>query len=243
METITAQQAKFVFHPAKERGTADYGWLKANYSFSFSNYYDPKKMGFGALRVLNDDYIAGGMGFGTHPHDNMEIVTIPIFGALEHKDSKGNTGVIKKGDVQIMSAGTGIKHSEYNHSKTEQANTLQTWVLPNQRNVTPRYEQISVDPSDYKNKLRVVVAPNTTGAMHIHQNSVYAMGELDAGVEQKYDFRFEGNGVYVFVIEGDVEVLGKTLNARDAIGVWETKSLILKPKSKSRVLLIEVPMN
>jgi hypothetical protein len=242
MEKTFSQDVQYVYHSSNERGKADYGWLKTNYSFSFANYLNPQKMGFGLLKVLNDDYIAPGKGFGTHSHENMEIVTIPLSGELEHKDSKGNHGIIKKNDIQIMNAGKGIKHSEFNPSKIEITNTLQTWILPDAINVEPRYKQLTVNPCEFKNNLRIVVAPNTPDALHINQKAIYAIGDIDSNLIFEYKINFEGNGVYVFLIEGELEILDKVLNKRDAIGIWNTDKIILKPKVNSKVLLIEVPM-
>lgn len=236
-------QQKFVIHKANERGSSDHGWLQANFSFSFADYYNPNKMGFGKLLVLNDDFIAGGKGFGTHPHDNMEIVTIPLEGALEHKDSKGNQGVINAGDIQIMSAGSGIRHSEYNASKTIKANTLQTWILPSKQNIEPRYDQKTFKLEDYKNVLKTVVSPNEIGTLHINQNAVYTIGRLDQGQNKQYDIRFKGNGVYVFIIEGEALINGQKIGKRDAIGFWEIDKINIEAVNNLHVLLIEVPMN
>ncbi len=234
---------KKIFHPANERGQSDHGWLKANFSFSFANYYDPEKVHFGALRVLNDDVITGGTGFGTHPHDNMEIVTIPISGALEHRDSMGNIGVIHSGEVQAMSAGSGVTHSEYNHSKTDSANTLQIWVFPKERNIKPRYDQKDFTGELQPNKLVTLVSPDaTTGGLWINQDATFSMGDFEQGHEFKYDIKVPGNGVYIFVIEGGAQVDGATLNKRDGLGVYDTSSLTIKTEANSRLLFIEVPM-
>lgn len=234
---------KKIFHPANERGQSDHGWLKANFSFSFANYYNPEKMHFGALRVLNDDIITGGAGFGTHPHDNMEIVTIPISGALEHRDSMGNIGVIHSGEVQAMSAGSGVTHSEYNHSKTEAANTLQIWVFPKERNIKPRYDQKNFTDELKPNQLVTLVSPDTSGgAIWINQDATFSMGDFEKGHEFMYDIKHQGNGVYVFVIDGAADVAGTQLNKRDALGVYDTSSLTIKTEANSRLLFIEVPM-
>lgn len=234
---------KKIFHPANERGQSDHGWLKANFSFSFANYYNQDKVHFGALRVLNDDIIAGGTGFGTHPHDNMEIVTIPISGALEHRDSMGNIGVIHAGEVQAMSAGSGITHSEYNHSKTEAANTLQIWVFPKERNIKPRYDQKDFSSELQPNKLVTLVSPDTTtGGLWINQDATFSMGDFEKGYEFNYDIKTPGNGVYVFVIDGAADVADTQLNKRDALGVYDISSLTIKTEANSRLLFIEVPM-
>src|SRR6195952_4061677 len=234
---------KKTFHPANERGHNDIGWLKANFSFSFGPYYNPAKVHFGALRVLNDDIIAGGTGFGTHPHDNMEIITIPISGALEHRDSMGNTGVITAGEVQVMSAGTGIQHSEYNHSKTENANTLQIWLFPKEMNIEPRYDQKSFIDELKPNQFVTLVSPIEDGtALWINQDAVFSMGDFDAGQQVKYDIKIPGNGAYIFVIEGAATVDGTTLNKRDALGVEDTSSVTIDTEAKSRILIMEIPM-
>ena len=234
---------KKVFHPANERGHNDIGWLKANFSFSFGPYYNPAKVHFGALRVLNDDIIAGGTGFGTHPHDNMEIITIPISGALEHQDNTGGKGVISAGEVQVMSAGTGLQHSEYNHSKTEAANTLQIWLFPKEMNIEPRYDQKNFKDELKQNQLTTLVSPDKNGdALWINQDAIFSMGDFDAGQSLTYDIKIPGNGVYTFFIEGSADVEGTTLNKRDAIGVYDTSSFTIETKSQSRLLIMEVPM-
>jgi redox-sensitive bicupin YhaK (pirin superfamily) len=234
---------KKVFHPANERGHNDIGWLKANFSFSFGPYYNPEKVHFGALRVLNDDIIAGGKGFGAHPHDNMEIITIPLFGALEHEDSMGNIGVIKAGEVQVMSAGTGIQHSEYNHSKTEAANTLQIWLFPKEMNIEPRYDQKSFANNLKPNQLTTLVSPVKDGdALWINQDAIFSMGDFDAGKQVKYGIKIPGNGAYIFLIDGNISIDEADLNKRDALGVYDTGSLTIETKAHSRILIIEVPM-
>ncbi|MGZ3776972.1 MAG: pirin family protein [Mucilaginibacter sp.] len=234
---------KKVIHPANERGHNDIGWLKANFSFSFGPYYNPEKVHFGALRVLNDDIIAGGTGFGMHPHDNMEIITIPISGALEHSDSTGGKGVINAGEVQVMSAGTGLMHSEYNHSKTEAANTLQIWLFPKEMNIEPRYDQKSFTNDLKQNHLTTLVSPDKGGeALWINQDAIFSMGDFDADKSFTYDIKIPGNGAYIFLISGQVELDGSVLNKRDAIGVYDTSSFTIETKSPSRVLILEVPM-
>ena len=234
---------KTVFHPATERGHADFGWLDSHHSFSFGHWHNPEKMHFGALRVLNDDIVKGGGGFPAHPHDNMEIVSIPLSGALAHKDSTGTDGIIKTGDVQIMSAGSGIRHSEYNASQTDPVNFLQVWVFPKQANIKPRYDQKTFDVSKRQNQWQVVVsADENDGGVWINQDARFALTDLEAGKEISYSPAFNGNGVYVFVLEGEVEVGNARLNKRDAIGISETGNFVIKAGKASQLLAIEVPM-
>ena len=231
-------------HNASERGSADYGWLKPNYYFSFSNYHDPEKLRFGLLRVLNDDFIAGGGAFGTHPHDNMEIVTIPFTGALKHRDSTGGQGVIKAGDVQIMSAGTGVQHSEANESATDPVTLFQVWIFPKERNIEPRYDQRNFDISDRDNKWQYVVSPiEADGGLWINQDARFAMTNLEAGKSISYSNAFEGNGVFLVVINGSVEIDGKKLGKRDAAGIEATESFTITASENAEVLAIEVPMH
>jgi redox-sensitive bicupin YhaK (pirin superfamily) len=232
-----------IYHAANTRGGADHGWLKANHSFSFANYYNPERMQFGALRVLNDDYIIGGAGFGTHPHDNMEIITIPLEGDLEHKDNMGNQGVIASGEVQVMSAGTGIYHSEYNHNKDKHAKLLQIWVFPNQNNVKPRYEQMKFDMSKAKNNWMQLVSPNADDdGLWIHQNAWFSLTELDQNSSLAYQVKSKTNGVYVFVIEGSAKIGDQILNERDGYGIWDISNFELKANSdKAKVLVMDVP--
>ena len=234
---------KKTFLPANERGHNDIGWLKANFSFSFGPYYNPGKVHFGALRVLNHDIIKGGTGFGTHPHDNMEIITIPISGALEHRDSMGNIGVITSGEVQVMSAGTGIQHSEYNHSKTEDANTLQIWLFPKEMNIEPRYDQKNFAEELKPNQFATLVSPIKDGtALWINQDAVFSMGDFDAGQTVNYDVKIPGNGIYIFLISGQISVDGTLLNKRDALSVEDTSSITIQAEAHSRILIMEVPM-
>ena len=235
---------KKIFHASSTRGEANHGWLHAKHSFSFANYFDPKRIQFGALRVLNDDIIAPGMGFGSHPHDNMEIVTIPLEGALEHKDSMDNVGVIEADEIQVMSAGTGIFHSEYNKNKDKEVKVLQLWVLPKERNVTPRYDQKSIKELKKTNTLYPIVTPDPNGpAMWIHQDAWFHMGDFNESTKIEYKINKDGNGVYVFLIEGSAEIAGEAIKKRDALGIWETDNFSLKMASNSRILLIEVPVN
>ncbi|WP_433835405.1 pirin family protein [Flavobacterium anhuiense] len=233
-----------VLHKAETRGNANHGWLNAYHSFSFASWYNPDRIQFGALRVLNDDTIAAGMGFGTHPHDNMEIITIPLEGDLAHKDSMGNTEVIKNGDIQVMSAGTGIQHSEFNPNADQQTKLLQIWLFPNKRNVTPRYQQITLDVADRHNKLSQVLSPNADDeGVWIHQDAWFNMGNFDAGISTEYKIKKEGNGVYAFVLKGNVTINGQELNSRDAVGISGTDTLNIVANTDAEFLLMDVPMN
>ncbi|WP_439695326.1 pirin family protein [Mucilaginibacter sp. AW1-7] len=235
---------KTIFYPENERGKNDIGWLKANFSFSFGPYYNPELMSFGALRVLNDDIIAGGKGFGLHPHDNMEIVTIPLEGGLEHQDNMGNKGVINAGDVQVMSAGTGVYHSEYNASKTDAAKTLQIWLFPKERNVAPRYDQKSFSGQFKLNELTVLVSPDRSeGNLWLHQDATFSMGTFEAGKALNYAIKTPGNGAYVFLLDGLAKINGTLLNKRDAIGVYDSSSFTIEAQEESRYLIIDVPMS
>lgn len=234
---------KTIVHKAEERGFADHGWLKAAHSFSFAGYYNPAKTHFGLLRVLNDDIVAPGMGFGTHGHDNMEIVTIPLKGILAHKDSLGSEGKIEFGEVQIMSAGSGIQHSEFNGSLTDEVNLLQIWVFPKVRNIPPRYDQKRFDPEKGHNKLQLLVSPEESAeTMWINQDAYFSLGNFDAGKQVEYSIKHQGNGAYLFVIDGDVQVEGHVLKAKDAMGILDTNNFDFKAESKAKVLIIEVPM-
>ena len=235
---------KKIFHSASSRGAADHGWLQAKHSFSFANYYDSERVQFGALRVLNDDIIAPGMGFGTHPHDNMEIITIPLDGALEHKDSMDNIGVIETDEIQVMSAGSGVYHSEYNKNKDQSVSLLQIWVFPNKKNVTPRYDQKNIKDLKKVNSFYPIVTPNQKGpGMWIHQDAWFHLGEFDKETRINYKINKKGNGVYAFLIEGSVQIDGESLEKRDALGLWDTESFELLANPNSRILLIEVPLN
>lgn len=233
-----------VFHPADSRGDANHGWLQSKHTFSFANYYNPDRMHFGVLRVLNDDTVSSGMGFGTHPHDNMEIISIPLEGDLEHKDSMGNTQVIKHGDIQVMSAGTGIYHSEYNRNKNNLVKFLQIWVFPNKRDVTPRYDQITLNQEDRQNRFQQILSPSADDeGVWIQQDAWFHLGKFEKNKTTNYTFKKESNGVYVFVLSGKLEVNGQLLNNRDGFGIWNSKSIEFKFNEDSEVLLIEVPMN
>ncbi|MET4107991.1 pirin family protein [Hymenobacter sp. UYP22] len=233
-----------LLHKAGTRGHANHGWLNSFHTFSFGGYQNPERVHFGVLRVLNDDTVAGGMGFGTHPHDNMEIISIPLSGTLEHKDSAGNHGIIQSGDVQVMSAGTGIAHSEKNHSSSAAVQFLQIWVFPKQRNVTPRYDQQSFRAEDRHNQFQQVLSPNPEDAgVWIHQDAWFHLADFDAGFAAEYQVKQPGNGVYVFVLEGEATVAGQPLSRRDGLGVWETSTLQVQATTATRLLLMEVPMS
>lgn len=234
---------KTIFHPANERGFANHGWLQAAHSFSFANFYDPAKVQFGALRVLNDDIIAADRGFGMHPHDNMEIITIPLHGALRHEDSMGHSAVIKAGEIQVMSAGTGILHSEHNASETESINLLQIWLFPNKRNVTPRYDQQLLNTEEQNNNWAQILSPNENDAgVWIHQNAWFHLGKFNAGATSIYKQKDLSNGIYVFVIEGEVEVNGQKLAKRDALGITEQPEHPFNFLKDSHVLIMEIPL-
>jgi redox-sensitive bicupin YhaK (pirin superfamily) len=236
---------KFILHPASERGHINHGWLNAHHSFSFASWQNSQKVHFGALRVLNDDIVAPGMGFGTHPHDNMEIITIPLKGDLEHKDSMGNIGRIKENEIQMMSAGSGITHSEYNPNKDREVNLLQIWIFPKQRNIEPRYNQIKLVPEDRKNKFHQVISPDgNPEGMNINQDAFFQLAKLDANQSVDYKLQLSGNGVYAFLISGQLKVNDNfNLYDRDAIGLWETERIEFTAVKDAELLLIEVPMN
>jgi redox-sensitive bicupin YhaK (pirin superfamily) len=231
-----------ILHKADSRGHANHGWLDAHHTFSFAGYYDPQRMHFGVLRVLNDDRVAPGMGFGMHPHDNMEIITIVLEGALKHKDNMGNEGVIRPGDVQVMSAGTGVVHSEFNPSKDETVNLLQIWAFPKERQVKPRYEQKHFDPAGRKNGLQVVVAPDDSeGALWIHQDAWFSLGQLDEGKSLTYQSRKPGNGSYIFVIDGEISVDGQKVGTRDGVGLTNFSEATIKAEKNAEFLIMDVP--
>jgi redox-sensitive bicupin YhaK (pirin superfamily) len=232
-----------VLHKADTRGHADHGWLNAYHSFSFASWYNPDRVQFGTLRVLNDDTVAAGMGFGTHPHDNMEIITIPLEGDLAHKDSMGNTEVIKNGDIQVMSAGTGIQHSEFNPNADQRTKLLQIWVFPKVRNVEPRYQQITLNPEDRKNKLQQILSPSPEDAgVWIHQDAWFHLGKFDKDTTTTYELKKEGNGVYAFILSGTVTINGQELETRDGFGIWDTATLNIKANTDAEFLLMEIPM-
>jgi len=232
-----------VLHKAETRGHANHGWLNSMHTFSFANYHNPERMHFGALRVLNDDTVEAGMGFGQHPHDNMEIISIPLEGDLEHKDSMGNVSVIKHGDIQVMSAGTGIFHSEYNKNKDSRVKFLQIWVFPNKKNVTPRYDQITLDVADRHNKLQQILSPNPDDeGVWIHQNAWFHLGTFDKGFSTDYKLKAKGNGVYAFILKGDATINDQVLSTRDGFGIWDVDSFSIKADTDAEILLMEVPM-
>lgn len=211
-----------VLHKSETRGRADHGWLQSFHTFSFANYYNPERMNFGVLRVLNDDTVQAGMGFDTHPHENMEIISIPLEGDLEHKDSMGNISIIKRSDIQVMSAGTGITHSEYNRNKDKLVKFLQIWVFPNKKNVTPRYDQITLNEDDRKNKLQQILSPNADDAgVWIYQDAWFHLGKFDKGISVDYTLRKKGNGVYAFIMSGNFLIDGNEINTRDGLGLTE----------------------
>ncbi|MBK9077412.1 MAG: pirin family protein [Flavobacteriales bacterium] len=236
--------ANTVLHKANSRGHADHGWLNSHHTFSFANYYDPERMHFGVLRVLNDDRVAPGKGFGTHPHENMEIISIPLEGDLEHKDSMGNVAVIRQGDIQVMSAGTGITHSEFNRNPDKEVRFLQIWVFPSRRGVTPRYDQITLDASERHNQLQQILSPDPNDAgVWIHQNAWFHLGTFDKGFQTTYTVKDKRNGVYAFVLKGDVTVQGTALNQRDGLGLWDTDAVsVMADSPGAELLLMEVPM-
>ncbi|CAN5701649.1 pirin family protein [soil metagenome] len=232
-----------ILHKADTRGKANHGWLNSFHTFSFGSYYDPARSHFGVLRVLNDDTVAAGMGFGKHPHDNMEIISIPTSGDLKHKDSMGNETIIKQGDIQVMSAGTGISHSEMNANSDNEVRFFQIWLFPNKKNVKPRYGQYSIDEDKIQNQLLQVLSPNEGDeGVWIHQDAWFSMGNLDKGFETIYEVKRTGNGVYAFVIEGDVTINGQSLNRRDGLGIKDTETLTIKADSNTRLLLMDVPV-
>jgi redox-sensitive bicupin YhaK (pirin superfamily) len=235
--------AETILHKSGDRFHVQNDRSDSYFSFSFGDLYREDRMGFGVLRVLNDDVVFAGAGFGSHPHDNMEIITIPLFGALEHQDSMGNIGVIHSGEVQVMSAGTGLQHSEYNHSKTEAANTLQIWLFPKEMNIEPRYDQKSFLNSLKINQFTTLVSPvKSEDTLWINQDAIFSIGDFDASQSISYDIKIPGNGAYIFLIEGQIDIDGTILNKRDALGVEDTGSFTIETKSHSRILIMEVPM-
>jgi len=234
--------AQSVLHTADSRGGADHGWLKSHHTFSFAGYFNPERIQFGALRVLNDDSVDGGMGFGDHPHDNMEIISLPLEGALQHKDSMGNLATIEPGEIQAMSAGTGIYHTEYNKDKTAAVKFLQIWIFPNKRNVEPRYDQVKID-TPKPNQLVQVLSPNADDAgVWIHQDAWFNLGKLDKDGTIDYQIHKKGNGAYIFVLEGKLEINGQLLDRRDGYGIWDIDSFTVKTSDQADFLIMEVPM-
>lgn len=242
---ITNKEIKYTLHKADSRGRANHGWLNSKHTFSFANYYNPERMNFGVLRVLNDDTVAGGMGFGTHPHSDMEIISIPLEGDLRHRDSMGTDGIIRSGDIQVMSAGTGISHSEMNGNSDREVKFLQIWIFPREKGVTPRYDQLTLNPSDREGRLQQVLSPNPNDeGVWIHQDAWFHMGKFKLNERIEYGLKDVKNGLYVFVISGSLELMGQNLNTRDGIGVTNAKEIELISKAdNTEVLLMEVPMN
>ena len=232
-------------HPADSRGLAEHGWLRSRHSFSFAGYHDPQRIRFGALRVLNDDIVQGGMGFGEHPHDNMEIVSIPLAGELEHRDSMGNRARIRKGDVQVMSAGTGIVHSEFNASAVEPVEFLQIWMFPNKRNVPPRYGQVTLAPEQIQDRLAQILSPDPDDeGVWVHQDAWFHMGNLAKGRQRAHRLKRPGNGIYAFVLSGSLTIEGHALSDRDGLGITGMEEIGISVISESAsLLLMEVPMN
>ena len=234
---------KTILHKANSRGYAQYGWLDSYHSFSFADYHNPDRMNFGMLRVLNDDCVAPGNGFGTHPHSNMEIISIPLAGDLEHKDSMGNVAIIREGDVQALSAGTGIYHSEYNKNKDQEVRFLQIWIFPKLKQVAPRYDQVSLKSIEKKNQFYQILSPNPADqGVLIHQDAWFHLGKFQSGTGDTYWLKQSGNGVYAFVLEGSLVIEGQVLYKRDGFGLWEADSFEMRATTDSKVLLMEVPM-
>ncbi len=230
-------------HPAHTRGHANYGWLDTWHTFSFAHYYNPERMHFGALRVLNDDTVQGGKGFGSHPHDNMEIISIPLKGQLEHQDSMGNRTVISEGDVQIMSAGTGVVHAEYNKNPDRPVSFLQIWVFPKEKDITPRYDQRTFRPAERLNKWQLIVSPKQHDeGVWINQDAWFYRASLDEGKNLEYNLEHSGNGVYLFLIEGSVNLNGQLLNKRDGAAITDAERIALNANKPAEMLLMEVPL-
>ncbi len=233
-----------ILHKSNTRGKANHGWLESRHTFSFANYHNQERMNFGVLRVLNDDKVSAGMGFSTHHHDNMEIISIPLEGDLEHKDSMGNTTVIKSGDIQVMSAGTGISHSEYNKNKDKLVKFLQIWVFPNKRDIKPRYDQITLDEKTRKNKFQQILSPNPDDeGVWIQQDAWFHLGNFEKGISTEYKIKKSGNGVYAFLIRGNATIENQKLETRDGFGIWDINQINIKSDSDdTEILLMEVPM-
>ncbi len=234
---------KTIVHKAASRGFANHGWLQSYHTFSFAGYHNPERMNFGMLRVLNDDIVKPKMGFGTHPHNNMEIISIPISGALSHKDSMNNQRSIEVGEVQVMSAGTGLTHSEFNDSSTDEVNFLQLWIFPEQQNVTPYYNQKKFESTERKNKFQSLISPKTQqieGSLPVNQQAYIFMIDITSDFEIEYKLK---NGAYFFLIDGEISIADETLEKRDAIGIYETNKVTIKAKKESKLLVIDVPMN
>ena len=233
-----------IYQAADSRGDANHGWLKSKHTFSFANYHNPERMGFGALRVINDDFVIAGQGFGKHSHRDMEIISIPLSGKLGHGDNIGNNGIIETGEIQVMSAGTGITHSEMNADDHEAVSFLQIWVIPNKMNAEPRYQQIRMDELMKPNAFNQILSPNSDDAgVWIHQDAWFSMGDFDKGVTETYQLKNPNNGVYIFVISGKVVINGNTLDTRDGLGFWDTKNFTMDVLDDAKILLMEVPIN
>jgi redox-sensitive bicupin YhaK (pirin superfamily) len=236
-------QENMLYHPANSRGSADHGWLKVNHSFSFASWYDPEKTHFGALRVLNDDTVAPNGGFPTHPHENMEIITIPLTGQLAHKDSMGNSSTIKAGEIQVMSAGNGVRHSEFNPSASEEINLFQIWIFPKKKNVEPRYDQFWIDEEGMNNQFLQLISPNKEDAgSWIHQDAWIKMTKLEKGKELHYKMNNTQNGVYNMIISGKANIEGVDLSKRDALGIWQQEKFSIKATEDLHLITFEVPM-
>ena len=236
--------ANLVLHKSETRGDANHGWLHSRHTFSFADYYDPEREQFGVLRVLNDDIVEAGRGFGSHPHNNMEIISIPLEGDLEHKDSMGNVTVIKNGDIQVMSAGTGITHSEYNKNKDKPVKFLQIWVFPNHRNVKPRYDQITLNVNDRHNKLQQILSPDPDDeGVWIYQNAWFHLGKLDKGFQTDYTIKAQNNGLYAFILSGDVTILDQKLEPRDGLAIRDIDKVSIRADTDAEILLMDVPMD
>ncbi len=234
---------KEVLHKAESRGHANHGWLDSHHTFSFAGYYNPERMHFGVLRVLNDDRVAPGMGFDMHPHENMEIISIPLEGDLEHKDSMGNITVIREGDIQVMSAGTGVYHSEYNKNSDREVKFLQIWIFPRSKNVEPRYDQITIRDLEEKNNLFQILSPNADDqGVWIHQDAWFHIGDFEQGMSSYYQLKKGGNGVYIFVLDGEIKIDEQVLETRDGFGIQEARSIKIEAVSNSRFLVMEIPM-
>jgi redox-sensitive bicupin YhaK (pirin superfamily) len=233
-----------IIHRADDRGRSEFGWLHSRHSFSFGRYYDPNRMNFSLLRVLNDDIVEPGEGFGEHPHNNMEIISIVLEGELEHKDSTGTGSVIKAGDVQVMSAGKGITHSEFNHSKKDPVSFLQIWIIPIEKNINQRYDQKYFKPEEQKNKIKTIVSGiNQNGGLYINQNASISMGNFDRGKKINYKIHYPGNGAYLFILNGNIKLGGDLLAKRDAIGIFESPEFSFQTVSDTNFIIIDVPMN
>ena len=235
--------AQYILHPAASRGHANHGWLDSYHTFSFASYHNPERVHFGVLRVLNDDSVSAGMGFSTHPHDNMEIISIPLSGDLEHKDSMGNLQIIREGDIQVMSAGTGIQHSEFNRNPDKPVHFLQIWIFPNKKGVSPRYDQLTLDPEKMKNKLAQILSPNPEDeGVWIHQDCWFHRGKFESGQNTAYTLKKQGNGLYIFLLEGKAEIAGQELKRRDGLGITQADLVEFHFSESSDILLMEVPM-